>query len=88
MLFIFSTPELIRNLWQLKTAVLLHWCLKRAVLLISLKRKKSINNKKRIFFYVENSECSKAKNLIEETFLISLNKVYKNILQHLSTFLF
>jgi len=25
MLFIFSTPELIRNLWHLKTAVLLHW---------------------------------------------------------------
>ncbi len=27
----FSTPELIRNLWQLKTAVFLHWCLIRAV---------------------------------------------------------
>ncbi len=27
MLFIFSTPELIRNLWQLKTAIFLHWCL-------------------------------------------------------------
>ncbi len=27
MLFIFSTPELIRNLWQLKTAVFPHWCL-------------------------------------------------------------
>ncbi len=24
---IFSTPELIRNLWQFKTAVFLHWCL-------------------------------------------------------------
>jgi hypothetical protein len=23
----FSTPELIRNLWQLKTAVFLHWCI-------------------------------------------------------------
>jgi hypothetical protein len=31
MLFIFSTPELIRNLWQLKTAVFLHWCLIWAV---------------------------------------------------------
>ena len=31
MLFIFSTPELIRNLWQLKTAVFLHWCLIRVV---------------------------------------------------------
>jgi hypothetical protein len=27
MLFIFSTPEFIRNLWQLKTAVFLHWLL-------------------------------------------------------------
>ena len=27
MLFIFYTPELIRNLWQLKTAVFLHYCL-------------------------------------------------------------
>jgi hypothetical protein len=27
----FSTPELIRNLWQLKTAVFLHWCLIWAV---------------------------------------------------------
>jgi hypothetical protein len=31
MLFIFSTPELIRNLWQLKTGVFLHWCIIRAV---------------------------------------------------------
>jgi hypothetical protein len=27
MFFLFSTPELIRNLWQLKTAVFLHLCL-------------------------------------------------------------
>jgi hypothetical protein len=27
----FSRPELIRNLWQLKTAVFLHWCLLLAV---------------------------------------------------------
>ncbi len=31
MLFIFSTAELIRNLWQPKTVVFLHWCLKCAV---------------------------------------------------------
>ncbi len=31
MLFIFSTLELIRNMWQLKTAVFLHWCLLHAV---------------------------------------------------------
>ncbi len=29
----FSTPVLIRHLWQLKTVVFLHWCLIRAVLL-------------------------------------------------------
>ncbi len=33
MLFIFSKPVLIRHLWQLKTAVFLHWCLICAVLL-------------------------------------------------------
>ncbi len=27
MLFIFSTPVLIRHLWKLKPVVLLHWCL-------------------------------------------------------------
>jgi hypothetical protein len=31
MLFIFSTPELMRHLWQLKTSVFLHWCLICAV---------------------------------------------------------
>ncbi len=31
MFFIFSTPEFIRNLWQFKTVVFLHWCLIRAV---------------------------------------------------------
>ncbi len=31
MLFIFSTPVLIRHLWHLKTAVFVHWCLIRAV---------------------------------------------------------
>ncbi len=34
MLFIFSTPVLIRRLWQLKTVVFLHWHLTRGVLLI------------------------------------------------------
>ncbi len=33
MLFIFSTPVLIRHLWQLKTVVSLHLCLIRTVLL-------------------------------------------------------
>jgi hypothetical protein len=33
MLFIFSTPVLIRHLWQLKTVVFLHQCLIRTVLL-------------------------------------------------------
>ncbi len=34
MLFIFSTPVLIRHLWQLKTVAFLHGCLIRTVLLI------------------------------------------------------
>ncbi len=33
MLFIFSTPVLIRHLWQLMAAVFLHWCLICGVLL-------------------------------------------------------
>ncbi len=33
MLFIFSIPVLIRNLWQLKTVVFLHWCIIRTALL-------------------------------------------------------
>ncbi len=32
MLLIFSTPVLIRHLWQLKADVFLHWCLIRAVI--------------------------------------------------------
>jgi hypothetical protein len=35
MLFIFSTPVLIRHLWQLKTVVFLHWCLICTLLLCS-----------------------------------------------------
>ncbi len=33
MLFIFSTPLLIRHMWQLKTVLFFHWCLIHAVLL-------------------------------------------------------
>ncbi len=33
MLLIFSTPVLIRHLWQLETVHFLHWCIIRAVLL-------------------------------------------------------
>ncbi len=32
MLFIFTTPVIIRHLWQLNTVVFLHWCLIDAVL--------------------------------------------------------
>ena len=35
MLFSFTTPVLIRHLWQLKTVVFLHWCLICVVLLYS-----------------------------------------------------
>jgi len=36
MLFIFSTPELVRHLWQLKSVVFLHRHLLRVVLLHGL----------------------------------------------------
>ncbi len=36
MLYIFSTPMLIRHPWQHKTVVILHWCLICAVLLIKV----------------------------------------------------
>ncbi len=36
MLFVFSTPVLIRYLWQLKAVVFLYWCLICAVLLFEL----------------------------------------------------
>ncbi len=35
MLFIFSTPVVIRRLWQLVNVVFLHWCLIGTVLLIA-----------------------------------------------------
>ncbi len=34
MLFIFSTPVLIRHLWQLNIVAFLHWCLICTVLLV------------------------------------------------------
>ncbi len=34
---VFSTPVLIRHLWQLKTVVFLHWCLIHVVLLFERK---------------------------------------------------
>ena len=43
MLFTFSTPELIRNLWQLKTAVFLHWCLICALTHCEKTRIKTLN---------------------------------------------
>jgi hypothetical protein len=33
MLFMLSTPMLIRHLWKLKTVIFLHWCLIHALLL-------------------------------------------------------
>ncbi len=52
MLFIFSTPELIRNLWQLKIAVSLHWCLICALPLSLLKMLiKPCSNLPRKYFF-------------------------------------
>ncbi len=55
MLFIFSTPELIRNLWQLKTAVFLHWCLICAVPLnIDLNFDHQMSISKSKYWYANN----------------------------------
>ncbi len=35
MMFIFSTPVLIRHLWQPKTGAFLHWCLICVVLMLA-----------------------------------------------------
>ncbi len=40
MLFIFSTPVLIRHLWQLKTLVFLHWCLISSILNVNSQHKR------------------------------------------------
>ncbi len=42
MLLTFSTPGLIRHLWQLKTVVFLHWCLIHSLLLEKKKKYKII----------------------------------------------
>jgi hypothetical protein len=47
MLFIFATPVLIRDLWQLKTVVFLNTCLMCAVLLEATE-----NSKKTLAYYV------------------------------------
>ncbi len=53
MLFIFSIPEVIRHLWQLKTIVFLHWSLICAVLLTHLlSRARKIGNKALKWLYV------------------------------------
>ncbi len=59
MLFIFSTPELIRNLWQLKTVVFLHWCLIRAVPLrcILIVTQYTIVNEKLQLVLIQAASC-------------------------------
>ncbi len=54
MLFIFSTTVLIRYLWQLKTVVFLHWCLKCTVLL--KKHAAFVFLIKRFFFFVTDAK--------------------------------
>ncbi len=70
MLFIFSTPELIGHLWQLKTAVLLHWCLICAVPLelidSSSEKVKNINflkNGTPYIYVIQKSLFSAAMNM-------------------------
>ncbi len=61
MLFIFSTPVLIRHLWPLKTVVFTYWCLIRALLL----RNKYI------------AECSKFSVRIHKKILFKYMKISK-----------
>ncbi len=42
----FSTPVLIRHLWQLKTVIFLHWCLLCAVLFDELGYHQKLNDQK------------------------------------------
>ena len=44
LLLIIVTPELIRDVWQLKTVVFLHWCLIRAVLFAAKTHSDAITN--------------------------------------------
>ncbi len=61
MLFIFSTPVLIRHLWQLKTVIFLHWCLIRAVLLEPLEGRTEKVNK--IMFRIKKQKWFKTCNI-------------------------
>jgi hypothetical protein len=54
MLLIFSTPEFIRHMWQLKTAVFLHWCLINSILLNKFKDNKILFYKICHWFLVTN----------------------------------
>jgi hypothetical protein len=60
MLFIFSTPVLIRHLWQLKTVVYVQCCLMRAVLFQDtehfLCRVSTINDHKKFTSTVANTD--------------------------------
>ncbi len=54
MLFIFSTPVLIRHLWQLKTVILLHWCLICAAVLCQLHLKPKVQKRFHNIFHAVN----------------------------------
>ena len=45
----FSTPVVIRHLWQLKTLIFLHWCLRHVVLLRSCQDR--LNNPKQMWIF-------------------------------------
>ncbi len=57
MLLIFSTPVLIRHLWQLKTIVFLHWCLICAPLFLKVQ----VTN----FIFQEFGQGARARRLYE-----------------------
>ncbi len=65
MLFNFSTPVLIKHLWQLKTVVFLHWCLICALLLLMSVALQS-HKITRLLVLVMNMPCVKLSFVQEE----------------------
>ncbi len=91
MLFIFSTSELIRNLWQLKTAVFLHWCLLRAVPFLKFQRVQNFaedfeKRQKHVFILFTFVQTNWTKFM--PTFVKTFNKIWWESLKDFMNSLF
>jgi len=73
----FSTPEINRNLWQLKTAVFLHWCLICALPLSPSSVTKSI-----VFCHLDvvENRLFLSMGSLRSTVLASINRNLKSII--------